>query len=155
MPPVCLTWVFLQVTCRYPVFVDCCPVCTDCLYLGTRYQNGETFLSKDGCSQCMCRHGEVQCDDPLTCSSVTCSDPVRSNCCKHCTDCQYKVCLFYWIYWLNILHWYFDDGFYITSNKYTSLLNHPWNMLICASVIHLKPFQTSDWFIILNSYTRY
>ena len=44
------------VRCSHPVTDGCCPSCTDCLYEGRRYYNGQSLPDRrDVCGECFCR----------------------------------------------------------------------------------------------------
>ncbi|XP_035826566.1 uncharacterized protein LOC101845560 [Aplysia californica] len=79
-----------QVTCANPAQDGCCPVCSDCSYLGLILQNGESAPDpQDPCQSCSCSQGSVRCRS-VTCPPVTCSNPVMVGCCPSCTECEYR-----------------------------------------------------------------
>ncbi|KAK3097854.1 hypothetical protein FSP39_013843 [Pinctada imbricata] len=60
-----------DVTCQNPVTVDCCPVCTDCLYRGRTLRNGQS-IPGDACQTCTCQcHAETLLLTPVTVLLVT------------------------------------------------------------------------------------
>ena len=54
------------------------------------WRNGLKFQDpQDSCSRCRCQNGNVWCER-ATCPPVTCRDPITSDCCAVCSDCQYE-----------------------------------------------------------------
>ena len=62
--------------CSHPVTDGCCPSCTDCLYEGRRYYNGQSLPDRrDVCGECFCR----------VCAVLSAGDlgQIRLDCCLH------------------------------------------------------------------------
>ncbi|KAF6016745.1 hypothetical protein EB796_024947 [Bugula neritina] len=79
--------------CTHPVKLRgvCCPQCQACSYMGSYYNDGQTF-SPDGCQSCTCQRGNVVCTPP-TCPPITCQYTYTpaGACCPVCQDgCQYS-----------------------------------------------------------------
>ena len=54
------------------------------------WRNGLKFQDpQDSCSRCRCQNGNVWCER-ATCPPVTCRDPITTDCCAVCSDCQYE-----------------------------------------------------------------
>ncbi|KAK3790015.1 hypothetical protein RRG08_016329 [Elysia crispata] len=69
----------------------CCPVCSGCNHEGQEFKDGEV-ISRDECSVCFCREGQVMCDSKRDqCPPVTCRRPVTppGECCPVCTTCDH------------------------------------------------------------------
>ncbi|CAL4063650.1 unnamed protein product, partial [Meganyctiphanes norvegica] len=81
----------MQPSCPYPAPGFCCPECeVGCLYKGQIISNGASFSDLTmPCRNCTCNNGFVSCG-AQECPNVTCSHPVRDNCCSHCEGCYFK-----------------------------------------------------------------
>ncbi|XP_070188785.1 uncharacterized protein [Littorina saxatilis] len=78
----------LPMSCSHPVKDECCPACTDCLYDGRRYYNGQSLPDRsDLCGECSCKDGSFNCER-RPCPAVTCLNPAPGQCCPECTNCQ-------------------------------------------------------------------
>ena len=80
----------VTVTCKNPVKRSCCSDCSDCMFNGREVRNGDTFRDpNDGCSECQCVDGNVQCTRK-SCNPVSCNCPVVEGCCPICGECFYR-----------------------------------------------------------------
>ncbi|XP_074662900.1 kielin/chordin-like protein [Tubulanus polymorphus] len=85
--------VLCDIECNSPVNVDgeCCPQCKDCLHMGTRYSNLQTFYPESGnpCYECSCKFGNVECHQKAC--TEQCSHPGdHDECCPVCDRCNYE-----------------------------------------------------------------
>ncbi|XP_046559409.1 kielin/chordin-like protein, partial [Haliotis rubra] len=70
-----------RVTCLNPMQGECCQECSNCLFQGAVYDNGQEFPdSADTCSSCYCKSGNVECTRK-PCANIACSHPMRDGCC--------------------------------------------------------------------------
>ncbi|XP_056333779.1 kielin/chordin-like protein [Danio aesculapii] len=73
---------------------ECCPRCTECVYEGEVYEDGQTFVSRqDPCLRCQCLDGQVSCEPPRSsCPPPTCTHPTKppTQCCSTCNTCEYE-----------------------------------------------------------------
>ncbi|XP_067675152.1 uncharacterized protein [Haliotis asinina] len=80
-----------RVTCLNPMQGECCQECSNCLFQGAVYDNGQEFPdSSDTCSSCYCKSGNVECTRK-PCANVACSHPIRDGCCPVCDrGCRFE-----------------------------------------------------------------
>ncbi|XP_006820547.1 kielin/chordin-like protein [Saccoglossus kowalevskii] len=83
-----------DITCSHPIKLlgACCENCADgCFYDNMDYGIGETWTTLDGCKQCTCIDGNVDCVSQQICQ-VECQHGVLlpGDCCSQCTDCLYN-----------------------------------------------------------------
>ncbi|XP_070576623.1 kielin/chordin-like protein [Ptychodera flava] len=62
-----------------------------CLYEGEDYMTGDTWTTSDGCKECTCNLGDVDCVNIVECTTQCDHGAIRAGqCCSPCTDCTYN-----------------------------------------------------------------
>ena len=83
----------LQCRCLYGN-VECrqgpCNLESGCRYGNSYYKDGDRFQDdSDPCTECTCIDRVVQCNAKL-CPPISCSHPMRGECCDECRGCLYR-----------------------------------------------------------------